>query len=243
MVYSSKQNSLIKKIASLKDKKGRREHGLYITEGVKTVNEAVKSNQDILYIVGVEKRLLEIVSSSAEIITVTEEVFSYLSDETTPQGVLAVIKTPSFKVQAPMGNALILDGVSDPGNMGTIIRTAAAAGYKDVYLINCTDPYAPKAVRSSMSGIFFVNIYKGDYDEVFSALDGYAILAADMKGENLFEYTPPKNYAIAIGNEANGLSMEVKSKAFKTLSIPMSENSESLNAAVAASLMMYNLKF
>ncbi len=241
MIYSSKQNALIKKIASLKDKKGRREHGLYIVEGVKMVTEAIKYGQDISYIVLSEKCDLAF-DSSAEILTVTEQVFAYLSDEATPQGVLAVLKIPNLSKKTPSGNAIILDGIQDPGNMGTIIRTATACGYNDIYLLSCVDAYSPKAVRSSMSGIYFVNAIKCGVEDIKSLLEGYEIIVADFGGKNLFEYKPNDKYAIVIGNEGNGVSDLVKVMADTVLTIPMDSKIESLNASIACALMMYNLK-
>ena len=243
MIYSSKQNQLIKKIYSLKDKKGRKEEKQYVVEGLKMVNEAIKYNQKIALIVKAESFNLELLPSSSPEIIVTDSVFSYLSDEKTPQGVLAVIELENKPLKAPTKNALLLDGIQDPGNIGTIIRTAAAAGYQDIYLISCVDPYSPKAVRASMSGIYFVNIYKGDYNEVFDAIKNLDLIVADMNGENVFDYQVKNDYCIAVGNEANGVSQIVKDKANVVLSIPMSENVESLNAAVAISLMMYKLKY
>ena len=241
MVYQSKQNPLIKKIYSLKDKKGRREHGLYIVEGLKMVTEAIKSNQEIDLIVvkeGVEFSF----NKDIELITVSAPVFDYLSDEKSPQGVLAVLKMPNLELKSPKANAILLDGVSDPGNLGTIIRTACASGYQDLYLVNCVDPYSNKTVRSSMSGIYFVNLYRCDYDSAFKVLSNHELIVGDLDGEDLFGYKPKKPYCIAVGNEANGISDAVKDKATKILTIPMSENSESLNVAVATSIMMYNLK-
>lgn len=241
MVYESKQNPLIKKIASLKGKKGRREHGAYIVEGIKMVFEAVKYNQPIIYVVVEEGFIKNLPVCNAEIITVSKNVFEYLSDESTPQGILAVIKIPDCAPKKPTQNAVLLDGVSDPGNLGTIIRTACASGYTDIYAVNSADFYSPKTVRSSMSGIYFVNLYKCSYEEVFSLIRGLDLIVGDIKGENLFKFKPKNNFCIAVGNEANGLSNEVKQKADYTLTIPMNENSESLNVAVATSIMMYTL--
>ena len=142
MVYSSKQNALIKEIASLKDKKYRNKLRLYVAEGIKMVNEAINSGVSIKYVVAVSNVVNEIQQGDYTLIEVTPEVFSYISDETTPQGALAVLNITNKEVLPPKNNALILDGVSDPGNMGTIIRTANAFGYTDLYLINCVDPYS-----------------------------------------------------------------------------------------------------
>ncbi|MBE5743884.1 MAG: RNA methyltransferase [Clostridiales bacterium] len=242
MIYSSKQNSLIKMLASLKDKKGRRENGLYIAQGVKMVSEAIKFNQEIEYIVIAEGFDASFLDCNAKTITVTNQVFEYLSDEKTPQGVLAVIKIPEFTANKPNGNAIVLDGIQDPGNLGTIIRTAVASGYSDIYLINSVDPFSPKVVKASMSGIYFVNLYKCTYDELFQVIDGYDLIVSDLDGDNLFEFKPKNNYAIVIGNEGNGVSNELREKASVVLTIPMTDKIESLNASVAAALMMYNLK-
>ncbi len=242
MIYSSKQNSLIKTIASLKDKKGRRDNGLYIVEGVKMVSEAIKFNQDIEYIVMAEGFDASRLKCNLNVITVTNQVFEYLSDEKTPQGVLAVIKIPNCEAKKPNGNAVVLDGIQDPGNLGAIIRTAVASGYSDIYLINTVDAYSPKVVRASMSGIYFVNLYKCDYNGLLDCLNDYDLIVSDLDGENLFDFKPKKNFAIVIGNEGNGVSDELRSKADCVLTIPMSDKIESLNASIAASLMMYNLK-
>ena len=175
-------------------------------------------------------------------IRVSDEVFARLSDEKTPQGIVCVVKIPEKPLCPPRESCLFLDGISDPGNMGAIIRTANAAGYRELYLAECTDPYSPKSVRASMSGIFFVNLYTGERKEILSALAGVPILAADMDGENIFSYSPPAKYVLAIGNEANGISEEVFKAAEYTLKIPMQASQESLNAAVSAGIAMYVLK-
>ena len=175
-------------------------------------------------------------------IRVSDEVFARLSDEKTPQGILCVVKIPEKSLCPPRESCLFLDGISDPGNMGAIIRTANAAGYRELYLAECTDPYSPKSVRASMSGIFFVNLYTGTRKEILSALSGLPILAADMDGENIFSFSPPAKYVLAIGNEANGISEEVFKAAEYTIKIPMQASQESLNAAVSAGIAMYVLK-
>ena len=242
MVYSSKQNPLIKEIASLKDKKHRNALGLYIAEGVKMVNEAIENGIEIKYVVTTETALPLIKPTSVETLVVTDSILEYLSEEMTPQGALAVIKIPNQEVKKPNGNAIILDGVSNPGNVGTIIRTANAFGYKDIYLINCADAYSGKTVRSSMSGIYFVNLYKTTYSEIKSVLNGYKIIVADMSGESLDEFKVDGNFAIVVGNEGNGISKEMFEMADKVVKIPMDEHAESLNVAVASSIMMYKLR-
>ncbi|MDE7158298.1 MAG: RNA methyltransferase, partial [Clostridiales bacterium] len=137
---------------------------------------------------------------------------------------------------------ILLDGVADPSNVGAIVRTAAAAGYTEIYCIDCADAYSPKSVRASMSGVFFAKIMHGSREEVLAALSGVPLVAADMDGENAFTFESPKKFALCIGNEGNGLSQQVAEKAQYTVKIPMGEHTESLNAAVSAGILMYLLK-
>ena len=146
-------------------------------------------------------------------------------------------------MQSPKGNALFLDGVSDPGNVGAIIRSANAAGYEEIYLTReCADPYSPKSVRASMSGVFFTKLYIGEREDILNVLSGVPLIVADMHGENAFCFSAPKQFVLAIGNEANGISVATRSAAKHIVSIPMSSTQESLNAAVSAGILMYVLK-
>jgi TrmH family RNA methyltransferase len=136
-----------------------------------------------------------------------------------------------------------LDGVADPGNVGAIIRTANAAGFEEIYFTReCADPYSPKCVRASMSGLFFTKAYIAEREEILGALSGVPVIAADLDGVNAFSFTPPKRYALVIGNEANGVSARVRERAEYTVRIPMRETQESLNAAVSAGILMYLFK-
>lgn len=242
MIITSKNNPLIKETASLKEKKGRRALGLFLVEGWKMAEECQKSGMTIERVFVAQSYTKELTFDGSITVTVSDEVFRFLSDEKTPQGVLCRVKLPEKKLVPPLGKCLFLDGVSDPGNMGAIIRTANAAGYEEIYLTDdCTDPYSPKSVRASMSGVFFTRLYFGSREEILVALKDMPILTADMGGENLFRFTPPKRFALVIGNEANGVSEAVKKSAYKTVAIPMKSTQESLNAAVSAGIAMYLL--
>ena len=239
MILTSRNNPLIKEMAALKEKKGRKEQGFFLVEGVKMVSECKRSGLEIGRTFVSESYRGE---TDENAICVSDEVFAFLSDEKTPQGILCSVRIPKPSLCPPKESCLLLDGVSDPGNMGAIIRTANAAGYGEIYLVGCTDPYSPKSVRASMSGIFFVRIYTGTREAVLEALSGLPILAADMDGENIFSFRPPEKFALAIGNEANGISEEVFRKAQHKLKIPMRAAQESLNAGIAAGIAMYLLK-
>ncbi|MBQ7349040.1 MAG: RNA methyltransferase, partial [Clostridia bacterium] len=172
----------------------------------------------------------------------SEEVFRSISTEISPQGVVAVIKKPENDLVMPKSSCLLLDGVADPSNVGAIIRTAAAAGYDTVYMTeNSADPFSPKAVRSSMSGVFRVKIVRGSLDQLLSVIN-LPVLVADMCGESVFNYAPESNFCLVIGNEGHGVSDLLKNRADFTVSIPMQNGVESLNAAVSAGLLMYSLK-
>lgn len=239
MILTSKNNPLIKETASLKEKKGRRETGLFLVEGVKMTRECQNSGLE-LDRVFVSERYDGAPFENA--VTVSDDVLRYLSDEKTPQGVVCRVKIPKNTLCPPSGKCLLLDGVSDPKNMGAIIRTANAAGYKELYLTDdCTDPFSPKSVRASMSGVFFTKLYFGTRETLLNALSDTPIIVADMNGENAFRFRSPEKFALAIGNEGNGVSVEVAKVANRTVRIPMQNTQESLNVAVSAGILMYLL--
>lgn len=238
MIITSKTNPVIKTVSSLSDKKFRKQLGLYLVEGIKPVRECIAAGCEIERIICTEEN--GSLFNGATV--VSDTVFKCISSEKTPQGVLAVVKIPESELKAPEHSCLLLDCLQDPGNLGTVIRTANAAGYSEIYLINCTDPYSPKAVRASMSGIFFVNLYTGTREEIFRILEGVPVICADMDGEDIFGFTPPEKFCLCIGNEGGGISREVFEKASYTVRIPMRETCESLNAAVSAGIAMYTLK-
>ncbi len=243
MIITSKQNAKIKEIKSLQQKKFRILTKKYLVEGVKMIKDALSCGEDVETIVTTPKTFAcfeDYKSLSDRIITVSDEVFSYLSLEVNPQGVIAVVKKKEKEIPYAKDSVLLLDRVSDPGNLGTIIRTAAASGYKDIYLLNCVDAFNPKTVRASMSGIFHVNLNEGG-EELLSFID-LPMISADMSGESVFEFCPPKAFCLVIGNEANGISDRVKNLSKYTVKIPMENTVESLNAGVAAGILMYALK-
>lgn len=240
-MITSRQNALVKEIRALKDKKVRDESGLFVIEGVKTVKEALECGVSVKNVVCTEKGLSLIGLAESAVTLVTDDVFKSISDEVTPQGVIATAYKPVYPLSPPEGDSILLDGVSDPKNVGAIIRTAAAAGYKDLYLVNAADPFSPKAVRASMSGIYKVRTHTCTIEEAFSIINAEFIVA-DMRGENAFAFKPSGSFCLVIGNEGNGVSPAVKNAVKTAVSIPMQNGTESLNAAVSAGILMYALK-
>ena len=242
MILTSKNNPLIKETAALKEKKARKEQGMFLVEGRKMAVECQRSDFDVDRVFVAESYDGENPFAEEKTVRVSDDVFRFLSDEKTPQGILCRIKIPTRALTAPRGKCLLLDGVADPGNVGTIIRTANAAGYEEIYLTEeCADPYSPKSVRASMSGVFFTKIYRASRAGILSVLSETPIVVADMGGENVFSFTAPKRFALAIGNEANGISDAVQTRATHTVKIPMQSTQESLNAAISAGIIMYVL--
>ena len=200
-----------------------------MAEGLKTVREAAASGAHIRLLVRAERIPPQEICADGELV-VSDGVFEKLSEEVTPQGILAVIETPPCVPVPPQGLSLLLDGVADPGNMGTVLRTANAAGYADVYLRGCTDPFASKCVRASMGGLFHVRLHIGDDAQLSAALAGIPFVCADMGGENAFRFSAPERFCLVIGNEANGVTPEVRAACAHTVRVPMRESCESLNA-------------
>lgn len=157
-------------------------------------------------------------------------------------GILCSVRIPKPSLCPPKESCLLLDGVSDPGNMGAIIRTANAAGYGEIYLVGCTDPYSPKSVRASMSGHIFREDLYGDERSGARGAFGPADFSRRY-GRGKYIFLPSaRKICFAIGNEANGISEEVFRKAQHKLKIPMRAAQESLNAGIAAGIAMYLLK-
>ncbi len=237
MIIQSKSNPRVKAMAALKQKKFRAERGEYLVEGVKMVTECLAAGCEVTDLMCTE----EYASRFCDAAVLPREVFGFVSDEKTPQGVIASVKIPRVPLKAPEAACILLDGLQDPGNVGTVVRTANAAGYGEIYMINCADPFSPKAVRSSMSGVFFARIMQGNRQEVLSALAGTPIICADMCGESVYSFCPPEKFCLCIGSEGSGVSDAVRSAAAYMVSIPMRSTCESLNAAVSAGILMYML--
>ena len=245
---TSADNKNVIKAASLKDKKNRDLYQLYLIEGKRAVYDALRCNADIDCIFAVENSCeteeLQKKEYSCPIYCITDKIMKKICDTESPQEIAATVKKKHSELMVPQGNCLVLDRVADPGNLGTIIRTAAACSFFDIYLIGGADPYNPKVIRATMGGINFVNLYIAGCEEIISILKSTntEIMCADMGGTDIYGYKPSKkNYALVIGSEADGISDNLLSAGNTIVSLPM-ENIESLNAAVCASVMMYTLK-
>ena len=252
-VISSKDNEIIKKIKSLKEKKYRDIENCYIIEGIKLVKEAIAENAKIKQIVVCEDcindgeidtdTLYEI--AKFDVVYVTEKVFKTITDVKTPQGIIAVIEKNNInsKIDYSQDIIIALDGVQDPGNLGTILRTVDSANLKQIIISKeSADPYNPKVVRSTMGAIFRLNIIevnslKDTLEEV--KRNNFKVMVTSLDTRNSIYDIDFNKKAIIIGNEANGVSKEVQAIADEKVKIPMLGKTESLNASVAAGIMIY----
>ena len=253
-LISSRQNEKIKEFAKLADAKYRREYGLFLAEGVKLAGEAVES--------GAAKYLL-ILDSAAEDCAVksvldksgagvikyilTAPVFEKVSTERAPQGIIAVCSAPGTDVSDAAeldGKRLIaLDGIRDPGNLGTILRTAYAFGYDAALLSDCADVYGHKTVRASMGAVFRIPVITGGCREKLAFLrdKGWEITGMTLAEDSLElgSFTVRDRTCFVIGNEGHGISEGVLSLCTSTARIPMTGKAESLNAAQACTVALW----
>ena len=248
-IITSLDNKVIKEARSLNDKKHRRFHGKFLVDGEKLVNEVVLGAMEVDKLFVDSSKLSNfgyiLEHFDGEVVPVTTKVLNSISENVTPQGIIAEVfmrETGEFSHEdgSPI---LILDRIQDPGNLGTIIRTAAATGFRTIVLIDTVDPYSPKVVRSSSGGIFYTDIFRMSESEITSYCNkkGIEILIADMGGENIFKTEiGHNNYALVIGNEGQGVSDGFKASG-RAISLPMKDQMESLNAGISASVLMYTL--
>ena len=172
-------------------------------------------------------------------IEVTEEIIKKITDVTTSQGIVAVCEIPQYK-EFKKDKILFLDRVQDPGNVGTIIRTADAFGFDAVFLSKgCADVYSPKVVRSTMGSIFHLPVIQDVTVEEVKSIGNMVYSSTLEKAEFLEKIEIPKKFTLVIGNEGNGISEEVKSITDKFVKIKMNGSAESLNASIAAGILMY----
>ncbi len=240
MVITSTDNAKVQEVAKLADKKYRKFYQSYVIEGERLVRDAIFHGAQVQNIFVSESVVGELDFPNA--IVVSDRVFAKMSGTVNSQGVLAVAKIPQAELVEPQGNCLILDNLQDPGNIGTLIRTAVACGFTDIYAVNCADLYSPKVVRSAMSAHFCLNLHQtDDIAKVFDVASKNVILACDMGGRNIFDCKFDGNVALVLGNEGNGLSAYSRANANDAICLPMANNFESLNVAVAGSVIMYQI--
>ncbi len=244
---TSLKNDIVVQTKKLKNKKYREQTGTFLAEGVKNVRDSLKLCEAQRIFVTDEK-LLE-ADYNCPCYIVTEQIMSELSDTVTPQGMAAVFKMKEFSYENVSDKILLLNGVSDPGNVGTILRTACAFGFNTVIADSKTaDIYSPKIIRSAMSSVFALNILRtqaleAEVEEFKKKGYTFFVSCLSEKSENINNITFPKKCILAVGNEANGADESIIKLADKLYIIPMEKSIESLNVAIAAGISMYKANY
>lgn len=252
-MIESIQNKNVKEWKKLLTRKGRKKQQKYIIEGLHLVEEAIKTRQSIDALLVRDdkldeyKDLISIYEEASRIVCITEEISAVLSDAVTEQGILAVINSKEslseLSAQRPL---LLLDGVQDPGNLGTLIRTADAAGFEGVIIgTGSVDLYNPKALRSAQGSHFHLPVIHDDLKGWVHDLKAREIpvygTALDKQARSYRQVSPSSQFALIVGNEGSGVSPEILRETTCNLYIPIIGQAESLNVAMAAGILMFSL--
>lgn len=249
----SKNNELLKQIRKLKEKKYRDKNNMFIVEGIRFVEEAIKSCFIIKYIFISEeindnhrvRDMLNNVDSQVKLYSVSSDILKTLCNTENPQGIIAIVENRNIILKDEEGFLIFVDKVQDPGNMGTIIRTAHAAGALGIILRKGTvDVFNEKTLRSTMGSIFHVPIIYDKDIEYLNELKNkdYRIISSYLQTDkNFYDLNLKQKVVLVVGNEGNGISDEVIDISDELVRLPMPGNAESLNVAVCAGIMMYEV--
>ncbi len=242
---TSRKNPLIQQVRRLlTSKKERESAGLFVADGTKLLAEAVRYYPGLETVI-LADRVEADVPAHVNVVRVPEDVMAYISPMETPQGALFLCRLPENKDFTPAAGMLLLDGIQDPGNLGTILRTADALDVPVVLLEGCADPYSHKTVRASMGAVFRVRPVQAAWKQVRAqcAAAGIpvAVTALSDRAQDIRKAELSK-MAVVIGSEGRGVRQEILEQADTQLIIPMNAHCESLNAAVAATIVMWEMK-
>ena len=245
MRITSRKNPLLQQVKKLFSSRKEREiAGLFAADGTKLLQEAVRFCPDLDTVIlsdGVEAD----VPSHVRLIRVPEDVMASISPMEAPQGAVFLCRLPQKEAFVPKAPMLLLDGIQDPGNLGTMLRTADALNVPVVLLEGCADPYSHKVVRSSMGAVFRTPVVQSTWEEVSAALHAagipVAVTALSDRAKDIRQ-ADVKAMAVVIGSEGRGVRSEILASADRELIIPMNGHCESLNAAVAASIVLWQMQ-
>ncbi len=245
---TSLQNPLVKSLKKLHTAAGRREQGMFLLEGIKLCREALANHITVRYcLVGEDDQALALAAEcgEAECFSVPSAIIEKLSTAKTPQKIIMAADIPETSVTDVSGNmVLALDGISDPANLGSMLRTAEAFGVTDIFCSDQTvDLYSTKALRGAMGSSFRVRVHRGDLAGRLLQLkkQGYAVYATALSENTVLlqELDFSQKCVIVIGNEGNGVSEKILSLADQSVLIPMVGKNESLNAAAATAVVLW----
>ena len=249
-MITSNHNPKIKLIRALLGRvKDRREAGAFIAEGVRLVEEAVVANWPMRFVLFDEslsergkQQIESLMSQGVDVEEVSTSVMKAMSETESPQGILAVLNEFQLPIPESVNFILVPDQIRDPGNLGTLLRSAAATGVQAVIIPpETTDAFSPKVLRSGMGAHFKLPIHSMSWDEIHKQFNGLQIFIADMDGASCWTTNLRQPIVLVIGNEADGASESARGMATGKLSIPMAGEVESLNAGIAGSVLMFEV--
>lgn len=232
---------------SLKDHKARKETGLFLVEGRKMVAEALTSRFDVETVLcdAAQTEIFAPLLNQCETVLLPEHVLAAVCDTKTPQGIAAVVRMHTETRQGP--RLVALDGVQDPGNVGTLWRTADAFGADGMILLpGCADPWSPKTLRATMGACFRLPVWEGELSDLLPKLEqaGLPLYATALREDTVdLREMDLTRCAVAIGSEGRGVTQAVLDASAKTVKIPMTEKCESLNAAIAGAVVLWQMGF
>lgn len=256
-IITSKDNPVIKLYQKLSaSKKERIQYGLFVLEGERIVEDALREESGITQLIFTEKafekygrQMIQADLRDTRTIVISNELGNRIASTDSTQGVFAVCRIPEKRslVFKDDGKYIVLFGLQDPGNVGMIIRTADALGIDGIILSGSCDLYSPKVIRSTMGSVFRTHIFiENDTDRLFSMLNENHVFTSasviDKNAEKITECGFIGRQAVFIGNEGNGLPKSISERCDRRVTIPMSSNINSLNAAMAAGILMWELK-
>lgn len=248
---TSVHNPQVQFLRDLQRAKNRREAGLFLAESVKMVREALALSLCRTLIVDGKRRedyaelIAQAEAKGCEVLLVTTAIMQAISEAKTPQGVCCTVEIPAQPQEMRGRRIVAMDGVQDPGNVGTILRTADAAGFDGAILSGaCADLYSAKTLRATMGSVFRVPVMRvndlpGTLEQMKT--QGYAIVATELGGADFYTNCPREKAVLVIGSEGSGVTKAVRDTATHHLALPMRGGAESLNAAVAAGIMIYEM--
>jgi TrmH family RNA methyltransferase len=246
-MITSLQNEKVKLARLLQETtRARRKEGKIVLEGIRLVRDALQAGQRpefMLYTPDLRDETL-LSGFGVEPLAVSEAVMRHITDTQQPQGILGVFPLPQPDLPADPQHVLILDSIRDPGNLGTILRTAAAAGVDAVLLsLTCADPYNPKVLRSGMGAHFRVPVLETDWEQIGRIGGGLHIYMADSNGNVRYDAVDwSGRWGLIVGSEAHGASEAARKLTQERISIPMAADTESLNAAIAAAIILFEAR-
>lgn len=239
-IIESVANEIIKQTVKLHTSQGRKEQNAFIAEGKRTCQTFIEHGYIPLELFVTKENTFfaQQVPSETIVTMVSEIVMKKISTASTPSGILCVFEIPRKITSSDLSSGLVLANITDPGNMGTLIRSAAAFGFKTVIVVEGCDPFSPKSLQASVGSLPLVNLYQWGWKELMAHKNKVHLAALVVDGGATFENLPSKNVLFVVGNEAHGLPQEWINECASQITIPMASEVDSLNAAIAGTVAL-----